>query len=415
MLRGKLAPCINKVILPNERTNTKLSVKPFFSDNIAIDGVIHRVFQIRGISPVFTIKYTVKCESLTNAEASSLLAIDGTEVSFYPHSDNTSYYTGYLSVIEYNKNHKNRIKSLRLIFMTTDILKISDYPLKINTGFGDRQNESLSIKINTSLTKAITVIRPEGEDFFVDYNNRIQWVSNFSTSSSLNISLYKNDASYGHIASVINNNEYVWSPDSSLVGTNYKIHIEKEDDSTVRDISNIPFKIKEFPVLLLVVPNGGDSYDVNNTMLITWTSENMENTDSITIRLFKGGLFYRTLVGSTPNSGSYSASVVGAADGNDYTVVISYAGLAEDESDTTFTIEEKVQSSNSLLKINTGFTNIQAVNSPLKINTGFANTQSSSSLLKINTELSSTFTVTHPNGSEVISIGSSVDITWNNF
>lgn len=154
MLRGLLSPKINDVTLPIDRTFVKMSVKPFYKDSESGNGIIHRKFEFSSDTCVMERKYTINTELLTTSEINSILLLDGTNVLFYPHNDNPTYYEGYLSINQYNKNNKNRIKSLRLIFTTTNAaVEYVDPPflLKVNTGFINKQPETLLLKINTGI------------------------------------------------------------------------------------------------------------------------------------------------------------------------------------------------------------------------------------------------------------------------
>ncbi len=154
MLKGILAPKINDILLPEMRTFVKLVVKPTYSDSESANGVLHRIFEFNESLPVFKRTFTVNVEKLTNDEINDIQMLNGQYVKFYPHSDNSGYYYGYLSSKEYNKNEKNRLASMRISFTTTGHLeRYTDTPftLKINTGFINKQLGMLSLKINTGI------------------------------------------------------------------------------------------------------------------------------------------------------------------------------------------------------------------------------------------------------------------------
>ncbi|MDX1679483.1 MAG: InlB B-repeat-containing protein [Akkermansiaceae bacterium] len=70
--------------------------------------------------------------------------------------------------------------------------------------------------------------------------------------------------------------------------------------------------------LALSSPNGGESWHLENTYDITWSSG---MGGDVKIELFKGGVLHTTIAASTPNDGSYSWLVpAGQAVGSDYKV-----------------------------------------------------------------------------------------------
>jgi len=145
MLKGILAPKIESLELPINKVNVSVKVTPFYKDSVSATGVIYRAFTFSNEEIRLKTVYTIKAENLTKAEITSILLHDGQEVAFYPHSDNEEYYTGYVSMRQYNKNEKNRIPSLRIVFTSTGpATYYTDVPdfLMVDTGFINKQYDA---------------------------------------------------------------------------------------------------------------------------------------------------------------------------------------------------------------------------------------------------------------------------------
>ena len=105
--------------------------------------------------------------------------------------------------------------------------------------------------------------------------------------------------------------------------------------------------------MIITAPNGGERYALGQDVLIQWSSTKGVN-DAVKIELYQGGDFYQTINAKTLNTGSYTWTIpLSLATGSNYTVYIEWlsAGTVlatdKDESDTTFSILEEVESSSS--------------------------------------------------------------------
>ena len=95
--------------------------------------------------------------------------------------------------------------------------------------------------------------------------------------------------------------------------------------------------------IIVLSPNGGESWAADTTQRITWTSSG--DIDDVKIELLKGDAVVRTILSSTENDGSYSSWTIptGLATGADYRVRI-----------TSTTDPEITDTSNGYFTINSG-------------------------------------------------------------
>ena len=108
---------------------------------------------------------------------------------------------------------------------------------------------------------------------------------------------------------------------------------------------NFGFYTNAFAATITVTsPNGGESWAKGSTHLITWTSTGITNTANVNIKLYKGGVFNRSII-TTPNTGTYAWTLPNISDlsvGANYKVRIATAYgsnvNASDYSNNNFTI-----------------------------------------------------------------------------
>ncbi|MDQ1352871.1 MAG: hypothetical protein QG657_3177 [Acidobacteriota bacterium] len=139
-------------------------------------------------------------------------------------------------------------------------------------------------------------------------------------------------------------------------------------DDTLSDMSNSAFSIAESSSVTVTSPNGGENLEVGSTYNITWNTTGM--IASVKIEFSSdNGTFWKDIVNSTANNGSYNWNVPDSSSGNCLIRIIDNdgEGNASDVSDAVFSI---VSSSNP------------------------------------------TITVTSPNGGENWDVGSMHNITW---
>ena len=93
-------------------------------------------------------------------------------------------------------------------------------------------------------------------------------------------------------------------------------------------------------MLILLSPNGGESFQVGGSYWITWSSSGIALTESIKIHLFKAGSWVQTIA-VTNNSDGYQWTVPGSLSvGNDYRIKIEQVSntAINDISTNNFTI-----------------------------------------------------------------------------
>lgn len=170
----------------------------------------------------------------------------------------------------------------------------------------------------------VTVLSPNGGEKWVKgTTNKIKW--GFSNSgSNVKIELLKGGIFNSLIASsTANDGSYDWIP-TQTVGTDYKIRITSTGNSAYKDISNNNFTISN-PYLVVLIPNGGESWQRGTTKTITWKSYGNTGTN-VKIDLYRGGVFKQTIVASTPNDGSHPWAIpIGQTLGTDYKIKITSA------------------------------------------------------------------------------------------
>jgi len=216
---------------------------------------------------------------------------------------------------------------------------------------------------------SLTITSPNGgENVIAGTNLTITWAS---TGAVGNVKIdYSTDSgtSWTEItASYPNNGSYDWTvPDTP--STHCLVRISETDGSPA-DVSDSEFTIlpPSSATITITSPNGGEILLADSIHEITWTFTG--TIDNVFIEYsFNNGVTWKTIVLSTPNSGSYNWSVP-AAPSDECLVRIGNSDAADGEPSDT---------SDALFSI----------------------------------ELSNSITVTSPNGGESWEMGSTQTITW---
>ena len=189
----------------------------------------------------------------------------------------------------------------------------------------------------------ITVTSPDGgESWLRGSTHNITWTANFT--GFVNIRLYKNGSYNSNIVSntPCDDGSYSWTiPDSLTLDDDYKVLIEASFNTTLYDYSNANFTITGPPFITVINPNGGQLYDWDDQVGISWNDNIAEN---VKIELYKGGTLNQTIVSSTPSDGYFGWDIPDdISGGNDYKVKITSinTGSLYDYSDNNFTINAK--------------------------------------------------------------------------
>jgi len=121
MLLGYLAPKINTLELPGDRTSVEVQFKPIFKESLSITKKIHREFAVNNNGDIlFNVEYNLKITNPSIDVIDYLFELDGVEVVFYPHSDGGGRYNANLSIVNQNKNNKYFIEELLLKIRATE-------------------------------------------------------------------------------------------------------------------------------------------------------------------------------------------------------------------------------------------------------------------------------------------------------
>ena len=91
------------------------------------------------------------------------------------------------------------------------------------------------------------------------------------------------------------------------------------------------------PTLAVTSPNGGETWAVGSTHAVTWTQTNL--TGSVTVDLYKGGVYQKTLGTAEGTAGTFSWMIgTGETIGTDYMVRVWQDGGVSDDSDANFAL-----------------------------------------------------------------------------
>ena len=90
------------------------------------------------------------------------------------------------------------------------------------------------------------------------------------------------------------------------------------------------------PTITVTSPNGEETWAAGSTHVVTWTQTGL--TGSVTIDLYKGGVYQKTLGTADATAGSFSWTIgSGETIGTDYEILVWQSG-ASDDSDAAFTL-----------------------------------------------------------------------------
>lgn len=240
----------------------------------------------------------------------------------------------------------------------------TDYKIKItDTSDGtvlDDSDQNFSI-----VARTITITSPiGGENFARGKNRSITWTCNFAGNVKLELlSGGPTTTIAANTSGSVGNNSFSWDiPPNQSIASDYKVRITSLVDGSINSQSPAPFSINA-PTITVSSPNGGDQVVRGTQQTIVWTTN---FSDPVKIELLKGAAAPVEIIGSTENDGIYGWQVlVNQAAGNDYKVRISTLdNTVNDTSDAAFSV------------------------------------------------IAHNITLTAPNGGEVRSVGTSLQIEW---
>lgn len=181
----------------------------------------------------------------------------------------------------------------------------SDYKIKIistSSSISDTSNSNFAIT-----TPKIVTTSPNGGEYWTRGTTKtISWSSTGSTGQYVKIELLKSGILNRVItSSTPNDGSYSWYiPSTQTLGTDYKIKVTSTGNSAYTDSSNYNFAISG-PKITVSSPNGGEYWTRSSTRTIKWSSYGNPGA-YVKIELYKGGMFNKVIISSTPNDGTYS-------------------------------------------------------------------------------------------------------------
>ena len=192
---------------------------------------------------------------------------------------------------------------------------------------------------NTNFTiseEIIAVTSPNGgENWCVGSTHDITWTSSGIANVKIEYTTNGGSSWTTIIASTPSDGSYSWVV-SNAPSANCKVRICDAADGAPCDESNSSFTISA-QTILVVSPNGGESWCVGSTHDITWTSSCIDNVKIEYTT--NGGSSWTTIIASTPSDGSYSWVLPNAPSANcKVRICDAVDGTPCDESNSSFTI-----------------------------------------------------------------------------
>ena len=192
---------------------------------------------------------------------------------------------------------------------------------------------SFDVSIDT-----ITVTSPNGgETWTAGGNATVTWMST-GTVGNVDILLTTNAGTSWTtlVANTANDGtETITVP--AVSSSTCRIALEEAADGNPSDISDANFSIiMAANSITITAPNGGESWAAGTIHNVTWTQTGL--TGSVTINLYKGGVYQKTLGTASATAGTFSWAI-GASEtaGTDYRVRV-WQGAVSDDSDANFAI-----------------------------------------------------------------------------
>jgi peptidyl-Asp metalloendopeptidase len=184
---------------------------------------------------------------------------------------------------------------------------------------------------------AVTVTSPNGgESWQGGTTHSITWTTTGTVGNvKIEYSTAGTNGSYVTItSSTTNDGSYSWTvPDANSSLCFIRI---TDIDGSPSDKSNSAFTITPVPSVTVTSPNGGEVWQTNSTVDITWTSVNA--TGSVNLQLYKNNVYQQTIDTVSISPGTYRWTIpAGLAAGADYKIGI-FQGSMNDYSNNNFSI-----------------------------------------------------------------------------
>jgi len=190
---------------------------------------------------------------------------------------------------------------------------------------------------NFSIGGTITVTSPNGgESLPVGSTQNITWTST-ALLGSVKIEVSRNGGiSWALLTgNTLNDGSYLWTVTGPAT-SQARIRVTSLTDPAATDTNDDLFSISCSPIRV-ITPNGGETWAIGSTQFISWTSCSSSGTVRIEVSR-NGGVTWTTVIGSTPDDGSYSWLVTGPHSTQVRIRVTRLGDASSDTSDGSFTI-----------------------------------------------------------------------------
>ncbi len=183
-----------------------------------------------------------------------------------------------------------------------------------STWFGEALTKTIQIPPLTNMY----VQQPNGGSSEALTTQTINWVAPLSASNNVKIELYQNGTLHTVIAESEANEgsgyqyrygSYKWLIPSDLSGTGFKIKVSDAANSSISDMSDAEFVItEENPRITVGLPAASQTWYIGSPTVdssgdIRWSYVGVPGVnigDEVQIDLYKGGVYYSTIISSTP-------------------------------------------------------------------------------------------------------------------
>jgi hypothetical protein len=237
------------------------------------------------------------------------------------------YYLDYINALDSASSYTFQ----NYIYSTTQAkIRISDYN---NPSVNDESDNVFTVS-----EPPVYVYSPySGNSYYQDSPVYISWYSASILVFNLDYSL-DNGQSWTSIVTNFTGFEYTWTAPGQ-VSDQAVIRISDASDPLLYGLSQV-FSITEMPVLNLVTPNGGETWNYGETATVSWTGTNLQAYVNIEFSS-DGGLNWTGLgYGySGPDGGSAEVSVPYISTENALVRIVDYSYyIPLDQSDAPFTV-----------------------------------------------------------------------------
>ncbi len=151
--------------------------------------------------------------------------------------------------------------------------KIKIYSMDDPANINDKSDNTFSIL--ETLPGSITVLQPNvpGIQWAQGTEHLISWTDNLS--EPVIIQLWKNGVKEYNIAENVEGSTYNWTiPADQTLADDYQIRVKSSANGSISDYSDSDFEITGMPpgsFITVIQPNGGESWEIGSTNLISWT------------------------------------------------------------------------------------------------------------------------------------------------